>query len=392
MIDASVRKNYILSTAFLTASLIVLSTLFFGTPLLYAQSTEPISLEQYRTILADASLLLDDVADPAVALANAEALLNRVQTVQLPSGDVIAPQPLLRVAVDMDDSIDADEDDAGTTDSDTTDSGTTDSDTTDPIDSAAQVEALRQQISLLLDQIDRSADDNTTARLDALQAVFERLQVSQSETLWERFFNWLNGLLDRWFPDRGSSDSSTILGVPSNVVAWTVLIIGGITVAFLLSYWMQGLFGSFVRDESADRAERDGGGVPLTASAARQQATQFAQTGNYRNAVRSLYLSALLSMEESGVVRHDRSLTNREVLRQIRSRDLANTQEVEEHLRPVVDTFDDVWYGMSEPDAGTFQAYEREIDGLDDAVRSTLNSTSNPASKSSSTDGRARRG
>jgi hypothetical protein len=34
------------------------------------------------------------------------------------------------------------------------------------------------------------------------------------------------------------------------------------------------------------------------------------------------------------------------------------------HLEPVVATFDQVWYGVREPDQTTFTTYEQEIDTL----------------------------
>ncbi|MEZ4661612.1 MAG: DUF4129 domain-containing protein [Caldilineaceae bacterium] len=72
--------------------------------------------------------------------------------------------------------------------------------------------------------------------------------------------------------------------------------------------------------------------------------------------MRQLYLSALLTLDERSVIQYDRSLTNREVLSQVQRQ-----AQVESHLHPVVDTFDRVWYGESEPDRETFDLYEREI-------------------------------
>jgi hypothetical protein len=34
------------------------------------------------------------------------------------------------------------------------------------------------------------------------------------------------------------------------------------------------------------------------------------------------------------------------------------------HLQPVIDVFDEVWYGVREPDQTTFTAYAHEIDQL----------------------------
>ena len=41
------------------------------------------------------------------------------------------------------------------------------------------------------------------------------------------------------------------------------------------------------------------------------------------------------------------------------------THPVHAHLQPVVDTFDDVWYGIHEPDGQTYTAYLHAIDELE---------------------------
>ena len=34
------------------------------------------------------------------------------------------------------------------------------------------------------------------------------------------------------------------------------------------------------------------------------------------------------------------------------------------HLQPIVEVFDDVWYGVHEPDDATFARYQAEVDAL----------------------------
>ena len=82
--------------------------------------------------------------------------------------------------------------------------------------------------------------------------------------------------------------------------------------------------------------------------------------GDYRNAVRNLYLAALLTLEQNGLVPLDRSLTNREVLRRI-----PPSHPVAGRMQPVVETFDEVWYGVHEPDDQTYRQYTQEIDALE---------------------------
>ena len=68
---------------------------------------------------------------------------------------------------------------------------------------------------------------------------------------------------------------------------------------------------------------------------------------------------AIHILAERGLIRFERSLTNREVLARVDASAPARA-----HLSPVVETFDRVWYGEREPDEATFHVYSQEIDAL----------------------------
>ncbi len=68
--------------------------------------------------------------------------------------------------------------------------------------------------------------------------------------------------------------------------------------------------------------------LPRSAAEARQQAFAAAQSGLYRDAVRRLYLAALLQLAEHDLIRYERSLTNREVLVHV-----PNDSPIRPHLR-----------------------------------------------------------
>ncbi|XSG75463.1 DUF4129 domain-containing protein [Herpetosiphon llansteffanensis] len=84
-----------------------------------------------------------------------------------------------------------------------------------------------------------------------------------------------------------------------------------------------------------------------------------AEEANFRDAVRYLYLSTLLWLEERGMLRYDRTLTNREVLAAVPS----NTP-LHQRLAPVIQTFDRVWYGIAEVDQTTFDHYRQQVTSL----------------------------
>jgi hypothetical protein len=92
---------------------------------------------------------------------------------------------------------------------------------------------------------------------------------------------------------------------------------------------------------------------------ARERAAESEAASDYRNAVRYLYLSSLLMLDERGLIHYDRTLTNREHLRQV-----ADRTQVAEALRPVVNTFDDVWYGFAPINETLYQQFRHDVEQL----------------------------
>jgi hypothetical protein len=80
---------------------------------------------------------------------------------------------------------------------------------------------------------------------------------------------------------------------------------------------------------------------------------------DYRQALRLLYLAALLKLDEIGALRYDRALTNREYVRQITLQ-----PALADALRPVVETFDDVWYGYRPLTPEGYATFETAVNEL----------------------------
>ena len=89
-----------------------------------------------------------------------------------------------------------------------------------------------------------------------------------------------------------------------------------------------------------------------TERAALARAETAAAASDFRGALRFLYLSAILHLQERGVLPDDKSLTNREYLYQARS-------DIDLHaaLGPAITVFDEVWYGHKPCDAETVANY-----------------------------------
>ena len=297
---------------------------------LYAQAaTDPsaptATLVDYGAALDTAQALLATPQDDAGALTAARAQLAPFVAIQLPSGDAVAIQPLLG-----------------------------DSDT--PLTRLAA----QTRIWTAREQLRRAAGDQTASRLALLDPIWQLPEFTRGETLGERFMRWLSELLDRLLPDwQPNPVAQQTTATAAELTGWMIAGIGVLVLAWLLSLWLRRLLGRFVADAAVELPEHSDD-LPRTPAEARARADALARTGAYRDAVRNLYLAALLSLERRRLVSADRSLTNREVLAQVPAENA-----IRPYLHPVVDTFDAVWYGVQEPDAATFAGYATQIDGLE---------------------------
>jgi hypothetical protein len=207
-------------------------------------------------------------------------------------------------------------------------------------------------------QINASVHDETAARLALLDQILARPEFNTPVSLLDRFLQWLENLIRDLLPDSRSGTGAGWLALLARSLPWIITIILVAVLIWLLSYWLQRFLRSFVTDSRVD-VLGDDDDLPRTAAEAREQARAAAESGFYRDAVRRLYLAALLQLSEHQLIPYERSLTNREVLVRV-----AADSPIRLHLEPVIATFDQVWYGVREPDQATFTAYEQAIDAL----------------------------
>jgi hypothetical protein len=308
-------------------------------PLRAQSNGQSLTLEEYHTELLTAVAELEAAseaeADPLVA--ELHARFEGFTTVELPSGEEVSIRPILEgLPLAGDEEIPPNE-----------------AEGRPPLRELA-LARLRGAVA----QIDASATDDTAARLAILEDILARPEFNTPLSLWDRFLRWLENLFSEWLPDSTTNTGSGWLALLIRLVPWLVTILIVAAVIWLLSYWLQRLLRTFVADARII-APVTGDDMPSTAAEARQQARTAAQSGHYRDAVRRLYLAALLQLSEHELITYERSLTNREVLVRV-----PDNSPIRPHLEPVVATFDQVWYGMREPDQATFTAYEQEIDAL----------------------------
>jgi len=199
------------------------------------------------------------------------------------------------------------------------------------------------------------APSHTAADLDSLTRILAQpdfqwpaAQRSWLDDLRDRFLNFLSRLLARLFSNTGLGGN--LFGLGQLLSAAAVL-----AVAAVLIYALRGLFLNFAPEARAPDDD-SAGDQDLTAASASRRAASLAEGGDHRSAVRYLYLAALLHLEEAGLLRYDRSLTNREYLRSLGAR-----PELADRLRGVVDVFDRVWYGFDAIDDAAYAEYAARV-------------------------------
>lgn len=137
-----------------------------------------------------------------------------------------------------------------------------------------------------------------------------------------------------------------------------LIIAAALLFAFSLFFISRSLSRSLVRESQLVAEENDSDEL-LTSKGAFKRAETLSTQGDYRNAIRYLYLSSLLVLDEQGLMRYDRSRTNREYLRSVSSK-----PELAKPLHDVIDVFDRVWYGFEGVDKQTYQSYVERVDEL----------------------------
>lgn len=215
----------------------------------------------------------------------------------------------------------------------------------------------------------RSAQDPDALR--KLDDIFSKppFQSREVPSAWTQFWRRVGQAIEDFFDSlaRSLPSGSGNIAPPTprsfsglSPLGWVLLVIGLLLVISIVVYAIRGVRHSVVRDAKA-RSEAAAEENNITAGEALDRAQSTARAGDYRTAVRYLYLSSLLWLGERKLLRYDRSLTNREYLDEAR-----RNPALHERLAPVVNTFDQVWYGHGELAEEDFRAYEEQVNRLRD--------------------------
>lgn len=168
--------------------------------------------------------------------------------------------------------------------------------------------------------------------------------------IWEQIQEQLLKMLARISPSAASGLGQVLQ--PILTISGIIILLG------VLVFTFRGLLADLV-SEADTTIDGELGDERLNADQALQRAQNLSTGGDYRSAVRYLYLSSLLLLEERGLIRYDRSQTNQEYLRSV-----AGRPELVAILHDVIDVFDRVWYGFQSLDSRAYAQYKARVEQL----------------------------
>ncbi|HZQ06192.1 MAG TPA: DUF4129 domain-containing protein [Anaerolineae bacterium] len=294
--------------------------LFFPTHPLRADS--PSSLEEYRNAIAQALTLIQQANalpsnERAATLKQAADILTAIHIVQLSSGaQVMLDNSALVVLIQ--------------------DSSKTD-------DAIARLTALRDAMAIPPAAIN-------AADLDALRDI-----LNYPPFVTDTSRNWLAQLIDAIIDFLNRLVNNTAQGIYDTRDLFVLA--GVILVVIVLVYFARALRRNVVSEEILAPLKPDE--EARTPAEALSLAQQFANAGDYRSAVRQMYLATLLLLDQRGKLKYDPTLTNREYLREA-----TLDPRTSSALAPIIDTFDRTWYGFEPISREEFEAYRQHVEGV----------------------------
>jgi hypothetical protein len=153
--------------------------------------------------------------------------------------------------------------------------------------------------------------------------------------------------------------------VDLSFLRYVVMAAGAVALILLIALAGPLLFRYFVSARRRGKGARAGDEEVATSAEAIQRAQAASVIQDYRLALRMLYLASLLKLDEIGALRYDRALTNREYVREV-----ALQPPLASALKPVVETFDDVWYGYRPITPDGYVVFESQVNTLMNAAES----------------------
>jgi len=177
---------------------------------------------------------------------------------------------------------------------------------------------------------------NSQAR-EVLAEILNSREFSQTRQM-SRLEELVEALL-RWFGYKAPA---------AQIGDWSILVTGVfVVVGLVLGLYLLRLVAPFwqtLAPEVREGEEGGAGSLPPTPANLLAQAEAKARAGDFRDALRHLYLSLLMDLDGRKVITYRAAKTNFEYLREITNQGVA----LQETFRDMVNLFEHKWYGLEE--------------------------------------------
>lgn len=229
-------------------------------------------------------------------------------------------------------------------------------DESDPHSRDALYNQIQAHLTVLLEQVNQVDPKPSPSQRPRLMAILNRSEFlhSHSNSPFQRFRRWMSGQLSRlfdWLP-----------GWQHDHNPWT----GGLKVVVWI---MIGLVGFLLARSLLRRAHRATGqkpphppvllGVQIAPHATPKEfsikAGELAERGDYRGAVRYLYIALLYHLHQHGVIQLDASSTNHEYVQRLR-----HESTLFSAVQSMTHQFDSIWYGQQMPSEQHYQSFYQQ--------------------------------
>lgn len=290
-----------------------------STHLAYAQS--PSTLDDYRAAVTQTLMLVQQAnalpaSQRAPTLAQAATTLAAIQSVQLPSGSRVQVDNSALIALIRE--------------------------ANQTPNAVARLTALQKSLAAPLPTLN-SADLTTLAFLLS-NPPFVAAPRSPLQELIDRINEAIQNLFNN------------VVSAPFNSPDLTILLAVLLAIAIIF-YLVRALRRNLVSEQVLPDLKVEIEARTPTDALARAQ--QFANAGDYRSAVRQMYLATLLLLDQRGKLKYDPTLTNREYLREV-----SLDPDTSAALAPIVELFDRSWYGFQPVSQEEFEAYRRRVEAV----------------------------
>jgi hypothetical protein len=220
-----------------------------------------------------------------------------------------------------------------------------------------------REVAAWLDSLDASLQqeqprDVSAADLAQLDSVLRDARFHPVRWPWDGLDGWITSLYNRVI--RALTEVLRP-GKPSALIPAIVLLLMIALVAVLIA---RGAMRRLIVERSAEEEVIS----PSTAESAEDHAARSAAAGNYREALRYLFLSTMLQLQSQGLVELRPGMTNREYLRTLVVHG-PSPAVLHTSLRRLVESFDAVWYGHQPIDEAGYAAARAEASRVSDALK-----------------------